>query len=76
MHFHVFPYPTHGTGRQTAAGRRDWRSLPQSSERIQAGPGVQSVAPCLLPSCPTALGRGYQRRPCLVASGDDDVNRR
>src|SRR5271166_5048781 len=67
--------PAPGAWHQIAARRRGWRSLSQGSERIQPRPGVQGVAPYLLPSRPTALGRGHQRRPCLVAACDDQLRR-
>jgi hypothetical protein len=56
MHFHVFPHPAHGPWRKTPAGGRAWRPLPDGSERIQAGPRVQRVAPSVLPNRPPRSG--------------------
>src|SRR6516162_4546341 len=75
LRFYVFAYPAHGAGWKTAACLRCRRELPHIGEQIGPRAGVQIDARRALPNARSPLGGSHQRRPSLVAPGDDEQRR-
>src|SRR5882724_13415592 len=68
MHFHVFPYPAHRAGRQSAMCLGCWRELRKGLDRIQARARMQTR--WIARGAHSVIGWSHKRGVAVVAAGD------
>jgi hypothetical protein len=70
MHVHMFPYATHGSGRQSAVRMRCRRQLQKCIDRVQARASMQIDVCWIARGANNLLRWSHKRGEAVVAAGE------